>query len=100
MKPVVDKKDLYEPSYRMSTGVYIEFIEKNSDMDSNTAAAFIYEKGYLSYDDIQYLDGTQIEMHKEPNQKRIDDHGVDYEYEFYKTHPFLVKKGVCFYFDD
>jgi hypothetical protein len=100
MIPVIKKEDVYEPSYRMTTGVYIDFIAKNSDMNSYDAGQFIYDKGYLSHDDMQYLDGTQTELHKKPNQERIDDHGVDYEYEFYQAHPFLAKRGVVFYFDD
>ena len=99
MIPVIDKKNVYEPSYRMTTAEYIRFIEKNSDMDWNTVCDWIFKKGYLDHEDM-YNDGTQTEAHKAPNADRIADHGVDYEYEFYQAHPFLAKRGVVFFFDD
>lgn len=99
MIPVIDKKNVYEPSYRMTTAEYIRFIEKNSDMDWNTVCDWIFKKGYLDHEDM-YNDGTQTEAHKAPNADRVADHGVDYEYEFYQAHPFLAKRGVVFFFND
>ena len=99
MIAVIKNKDVYEPSYRLNLTVYMEFIEKNSDMDWNTVHDWIFEKGYLNHEDMD-RDGTQTEDHGKPNEKRVADHGVDYEYEFYQAHPFLADKGVEFFFDD
>lgn len=84
-----------KPTFCLSTSDYISFITKNSNMDWNTVCDFIYRKGYLKHDDVTYSESLD-----EPRKDRVDDHGFDYEYEFYKTHPFLKEYGVAFKFDD
>lgn len=95
MNPIISKEDLDEPQYRLGSSEYISFIANNSNMDWNTVCDFIYEKGYLSHDEME----ISANFTETPNIDRINDHGVDYEYEFYLAHPFLIDRGVCFYFD-
>ena len=86
-----------KPEIVLSTADYINFITKNSDMDWNTVCKFIYEKGYLTYEENT---NDYIDPEAETRQSRVDDHGCDYEFEFAKAHPWSNEITTRFIFDD